>query len=288
MQEIISFIVPLYKGGKYVDHIIEIISDNANRLAYDFPNIKVEIVFVNDYPEEEIPRFESNIIDIHFLENEKNYGIHYSRIKGIKRASGEYIVFLDQDDDIDRRYLLSQMEIMKKYNADYVVANGYIQHSNYIRKIYKNKFMISLIKNPLTYCLIDNRIVSPGQCLIKRKIIPELWMKNQLLFNGADDLFLWILILDNGYVPTINYDLLYTHNRTENNASSDEDMMHNSIGEVINILGNINYRKDYIELLRYRNDYFSRNIDKSSYKLSYLSKKIIEIFLKFRVKRGKS
>ena len=54
--------------------------------------------------------------------------------------------------------------------------------------------------NNLTFYLKSHNIIkSPGQCLIKRQCIPVEWQRYIMKTNGADDLFLWILLLEKSY-----------------------------------------------------------------------------------------
>ena len=80
---------------------------------------------------------------------------------------------------------------------DVVVGNGYIKRL-YIegsRIIYKEE-QLEKIKVLDNFIQEYNLIVSPGQVLIKRKSIPQLWLSKIMYRNGADDYFLWIVMLN--------------------------------------------------------------------------------------------
>lgn len=57
--------------------------------------------------------------------NQKNLGIEYARLAGIKQSKGEYICFVDADDWIARDYLQKLIEPAQKYNVDIVCINNY-------------------------------------------------------------------------------------------------------------------------------------------------------------------
>jgi hypothetical protein len=77
-----------------------------------------------------------------------------------------------------------------------------------------------------------NQILSPGQVLIKRDKIPTVWCENIISVSGADDFFLWILMLKGGARFGINESCLYTH--VENGCNtSDSRRMIASVQEVI-------------------------------------------------------
>ena len=73
----ISIICPLYKGDKYVDKIIKMINKNFDYCKTYIKNISVELIFINDYPNECIQISKNTDIYIFLYQNEINRGIHY-------------------------------------------------------------------------------------------------------------------------------------------------------------------------------------------------------------------
>ena len=97
---VISIITPYYYGKKHLNHLIEMIEQNNRNLeGYD---ASIEFVIVNDSPNEEINEelFKNYKFDYQIIINEQNCGIQKSRVNGLKKAKGEYALFLDQDDEI--------------------------------------------------------------------------------------------------------------------------------------------------------------------------------------------
>ena len=58
------------------------------------------------------------------IENEKNLGIYATQMMGIKNATGEYIVFFDNDDFFDSEYLEVMYKYAKEFDAN--VIKGYV------------------------------------------------------------------------------------------------------------------------------------------------------------------
>lgn len=260
-MDCISVIVPLYKGKKYISPIIDMVCKNVDVLHSNNINCNVELIFINDYPQDRylinIDKFKQCILDIRFLFNDNNLGIHASRVKGIKASRGNYILMLDQDDMITRDFLYSQYIVLKTQpNSPMIIANGYIEHPTYTRLIYKTPIMQRMAKRLIFYALLDNRIISPGQCLIRKKVIPELWLEHHMSTNGADDLMLWSLILSNGSSgqTLLNKKRLYTHKNTNENTSLDLVGMYNSVREMLELLEENQYRdKQFLQITKYRN-----------------------------------
>lgn len=229
----ISVIIPIYKGEKYIAYWIDILSKNLKELQKKY-NVECETIFVNDYPYEKIKLDNKKNINIYNLD--KNRGIQGARVFGYYKAIGNYIVFLDQDDKITEDYLLSQREHIG--NADVIVCNGYKERlwMRGKRAIYIQDKFLENIQNPKNYFLQRNEILSPGQVLIKRESIPQLWLTKILKENGADDYFLWILMRKRGCIFKVNYKHLYTHVEYGGNTSNQSMSMHKSILEMISVL----------------------------------------------------
>lgn len=231
----ISVVIPLYGGKKYLPKITNMLLQNLKEGNGDF---EIELILINDFPEEQISYDDvGHTIGIHvlLLTNQENKGIHYSRIRGLSRASGEYIHFFDQDDKIADDFYKSQIQRIRKKD-DVIVANGIAEYESYSKLLYRYRFMQWTVKSVWFYTIFDCRIISPGQCLIKRSSIPNLWMENILKQNGADDYFLWLVMLSQGKKFGINRKLLYTHKYTSANASQDKETMRRSVEETLSLI----------------------------------------------------
>ena len=78
-MELISVIVPLFRGEKYISEIIRQVKSSYGRLDEDY---KIELIFVNDDPEKKISKDFSRIDIKIFLYNlDYNHGIHGARLE---------------------------------------------------------------------------------------------------------------------------------------------------------------------------------------------------------------
>ncbi len=228
---LISVIIPIFHGKKYISEIIKMLERNIINADID---LEIEPIFINDSPDEAIYEDElkiSKAVTPILLINEENRGIHYSRVRGLNESRGEYILFLDQDDEIEDNYFDSQLKHIGK--SDVAVANGVVQYPTYNKLLYRYWFMQWTVKYIWFYAKFDSRIISPGQCLIKRDSIPVVWKERILKANGADDYFLWLMMLTLGQKFAINREKLYTHVYTSANASDDLEKMRESVKELV-------------------------------------------------------
>lgn len=120
MCKLVSIIVPSYKrhsnlveravlsllNQTYQNIEIILVDDNANE---DFIEYRLEL-------ENLVKRLSDNRIV--YIQNNNNLGGAGSRNEGIKKANGEYITFLDDDDEYLPKKIEIQLKFMIQYNLD--------------------------------------------------------------------------------------------------------------------------------------------------------------------------
>lgn len=129
----ISVVIPLYNKERQIANTVSAV------LSQTYQNI--EIVIVNDGSTDnsvgEVKKFSDSRIR---LVSQCNAGVSAARNRGIEEARGEYIAFLDADDEWGPEYLETQYLLTRKYpecnvfacnyefrNADGVVKNTIIR-----------------------------------------------------------------------------------------------------------------------------------------------------------------
>ena len=110
--------------------------------------------------------------------------------------------------------------------------------------------------NKWAMCLNGNKIVSPGQVLIRKDIIPKIWMKCHMKNNGADDFLLWILLFEQKHINVVyNPKAIYYHCYSQDSVSHRSNLMRRSEAEMAaliwkyhltSIVRRIIYRVKYI------------------------------------------
>ena len=236
-----SIITAFYYGNQYLPNLIKIAENNKKRLHEAFPDSAVELIIVNDSPEisVELPSYDSSV-SVKVVNHIRNSGIHQTRITGLNNSGGDFIVFLDQDDDLADDCLLEEYKTIGK--SDVVVANAYIECQDGTKALhfksigqFKNAFEIE------PYIKGHNQIISPGQCLIRKSSIPIEWTRFVISKNGSDDLFLWMLLILSKKKFEKYERPLYTHKFTGNNLSAEETKMAKSSIEIAAYMRKISY-----------------------------------------------
>ena len=140
-KKLISIIVPTFNHSSYIARCVR------SLLTQTFEKDYYEIVVVNDKSvdttNEILNVFREDLIII----NNKNIGLPASLNRGIKKASGKYIVRVDSDDYVNSNFLKFLYEFLiqnEKFKVD-GVACDYLLVDDNEKVIAKKKFQ----KNPI-------------------------------------------------------------------------------------------------------------------------------------------
>lgn len=122
----ISVIVPVYNGEKFIETCIK---DILNQTLKD-----IELILINDGSEDntldicqKYAEYDNRIT----LINQENKGVSAARNKGINKAVGKYICFIDSDDRIKIDYLENLYDIAEKKDVKIVCCDIECVDKNY-------------------------------------------------------------------------------------------------------------------------------------------------------------
>lgn len=225
---IISIIVPIFYGKKYIQNIIHQVETCTETLPDKYD---IELIFINDAPDDKIDiTYFSEKVKIFIKNTEKNRGIHGARVFGLECSEGQFILFLDQDDKIMPGYFASQIQLIK--NADAIVCRCIHENKQYYNMDFPFEKVISKEHMMTNGC----SIISPGQVLLRKSSIPNVWINNIMQTNCADDFFLWLCMMAENKQFTLNQEVLFQHVVNGVNYSLDTNRMIASEQEMLKIL----------------------------------------------------
>lgn len=119
----ISIIVPVYNAEKTIEKCIESIEDNSYK--------DIEVILIEDCSKDEsreiCGKLTEKYANIKYIQNERNRGVSYTRNRGLERASGEYIMFVDSDDWVEKNYFSEFLQIFERTENALVIC-GYVNH----------------------------------------------------------------------------------------------------------------------------------------------------------------
>ena len=177
----LSIIIPVFNVEDYIRPCLEsILRQGLDEDCY-------EIIIINDGTPDKSMDVIADIIEtnhnIRVIEQE-NQGISIARNNGIKRASGDYILFIDSDDILIDNSILFLLDKAISSKADLVVAD-YLKMNdeaiaNLEENIIKQKDGIIQIKSGKELFLQD---LNPYYCYVWRTMYRrEFLNNNNLLF----------------------------------------------------------------------------------------------------------
>ena len=120
MSPKVSVIVPVYNSEKYIEKCLNSIIEQTYK---DF-----ELIVINDGSKDKsleiLEKYKNNFPKVITLINQENIGVSKTRNNAIKMAKGKYVMFIDNDDFIDKDYIETFINEAEKEDYD-VVLGGY-------------------------------------------------------------------------------------------------------------------------------------------------------------------
>ncbi|WP_209122915.1 glycosyltransferase [Alkalihalobacillus sp. BA299] len=255
MEPKISVVIPVYNVEKWISDCIEILLNQ--------PYNNLEILLINDGSTDY-----SGIICDKLAEKDKritvfhknNGGVSSARNKGIQLATGDYIVFIDADDKVDREFFVKLVSIAQSKKCD-VVISGYktIPNKQNIVPGYKlnelldGKSMILSSNNIHS----NNDLCFSWRYFYKLKVITDKKIKfSEKISIGEDVIFNLEVLLASSRVYAIPEPLyFYTINNSEsamskqhkpllNQSLIEQYKLRRELSEKAGLLKQANYRKD--------------------------------------------
>lgn len=231
LQPIISIIVPVYNGEKYIDSCI-------TRLL----KIKSEkeIIVINDSStDNSINLLEKYKGKIKIINLDKNQGVSYARNLGIKHSKGKYVGFVDVDDSIEQNMFDLMLSKIEKDKTDVCICNydEYKEKSNEITNSkYNYNFECKEKNTVLKNFLIDKISPAIWDKIYKKEILEKIKF-NKNLAIGEDILFCLEIFIETNKISFVDkrlYHYLQQENSVMHNISPKLLQFKNVILEIPN------------------------------------------------------
>lgn len=195
MDKLVSVIIPVYNVEKYIEKCLESVLNQSYK--------KLEILIINDGSKDKSEeKYKKYLKDKRIkVIKQKNEGLSSARNTGIINSSGDYIMFVDSDDWIDKNcieYCLKELleddyeVIIFPYISEYrnksIVRNLFVEEKKFEEKKIKEDLLSKLLgkdNNPLT---LENLNTAWGK-LYKKRIISEIKFLDTSEIGTEDCLF---------------------------------------------------------------------------------------------------
>lgn len=184
-NDLISIIVPIYNGEKYINQCIDSI------LSQTYSNI--ELILVDDESPDNCPKIcdfyakkDKRVKVIH----QKNTGVSGARNKGLNISEGGYICFVDQDDFIKPEYIDYLYHLIVSNDVDISVVPKVILYSNgqerYNESKQEDDFDILTGIDAACEMLYGKMEIGPWNKMISKKFLDEHGIKFYEDIFGGD------------------------------------------------------------------------------------------------------
>ena len=214
-NKLISVIVPVYNLENYIERCLKSIQNQT------YSNI--EIIVVDDGSKDDswnvinrIAKEDNRVIPIH----KENGGVSSARMLGLANANGEWIGFVDGDDEIEEDMYEVLINNAFEYDAD-ISHCGYklIFNDGRITSFYDTK--VKKIQDNTTGIidLLEGDLIEPGLCnkLYKKSLFEDIELDTNIKIN--EDLLLNYYLFKNSQL-SIFEDLTKYHYLIRDNSAS--------------------------------------------------------------------
>lgn len=272
----VSLILPVYNVESYLERAVNSILEQE---MTDY-----EVIFVNDGSTDGSREILEQMVlknKSFKLINKKNEGSGIARNIGLKHAVGDYVYFMDPDDEIEKNLLKDNYDIISTYDADAIMF-GYKEinlhkqlEKNFVNeadKLLENNFEII---SELPKISQKNSIHAVWNKLYKR----EFLIKNKIYFSdlstGQDAEFNWRLF-DIINVLVVNSNIYYNYykNRIGSARTTYNEQSFNNEIKILNTAEQLILKNNVEEL--YRNLL-------NEYKINILVSEIINLSKKKKI-----
>ena len=211
----ISVVIPTYNRKKYIKRAI----DSVIHQSYE----PFEIIVIDDGSTDgtyELIKQSYSSSQIS-LKKQKNSGVSSARNKGIKLANGDWIAFLDSDDEWFENKLELQVREIKKSKIFICHTNEiWIRNGIRVNQMKKHqKYGGAIFKKCLDMCRI-----SPSSVMIHRRVFDEIGLFDEDLII-CEDYDLWLRI-------SSKYPVLYLDSMLIKKFGGHEDQLSKNINGI--------------------------------------------------------
>lgn len=225
----VSIIIPVYNVEKYLKRCLE---SACNQTLQE-----IEIICIDDFSTDSsaeiLQKYSKNYQNLKIINLEKNRGVSFARNVGLASAQGEYLIFIDGDDEIDLNFCQKLYEKAKEENSD--VVKGRMIEVTYDGK----EHVIKQIGKDDKFFFLSHW----SSAIYKRALIAE----NNISFSldhlvGEDDLFLNTALIKAKDLKFVD-DVYYRYHRREDSGHAkilSEEKIKSSLSVCDKIINNIN------------------------------------------------
>ena len=189
-QSLVSVIIPTYNASQTIERTIKSVEAQSYK--------PIEIIVVDDCSDDDtIVKLRAFGSHIQLYQLQHNKGVAHARNKGLDKASGRYVAFLDADDTWLPDKIIKQLAFIKQHDVGVCYTSvdyGFFDQGSW-RSSYKLIPPEQYKKPDSNSLLIYNRIAT-SSVLLDRQAIGDIVFEN---FRNRQDMLLWHSLLIKGH-----------------------------------------------------------------------------------------
>ena len=218
MDKTVSIIIPVYNLEEHLKNLFKSIESQENINGFEF-------IFIDDGSEDNslkiLKEYAENKPFIKIFSG-SNKGVSFVRNKGLDNATGDYILFIDGDDIIDKDYCSTIRNKLKNFDGDcFFFGMDEINNSDKtISKFPQTCYYKGIITDKVLSDFLRRKILIKIFAICVKK---ELIEKNDIRFDedtkyGEDLFFIWKVLLNLKEIDCIEKSLYYYIKGVKNSA----------------------------------------------------------------------
>ncbi len=274
MSVLISIIIPIYNSEIYLKKCIESVVNQTYK--------ELEIILLDDgstdASREICEEYEKKDRRIRLVRL-TNKGVSNARNLGLKIATGEYVSFIDSDDNVDPNFIMKMYDSCKKNDTEICVVNVNYEYSNQIERPLQLETKI-LSKEEYYKALTGGAKGFVTNKMYKKSILNDIYFDTEITIG--EDLLFNVKVAKNVKRISILNEYLYNYyqnpksayNSTYNEKKISEIYAYDKVLEIVK-------EKSLENLIFYKYEYLKLSIQqKQQYKVTKC--KNTEIYIKIK------
>ena len=275
---LISIIVPIYKVEPYLRRCLDSIVNQT------YTNL--EIILVDDGSPDACPQIcdeyaikDKRIVVLH----KENGGLSDARNVGTLKATGEYLYYLDSDDELPSDTIETMVTSLKEHpKAETIIGKMYCPQNEalYSEQLFNSTRIFENNKDIRAHFFSQENRLPVNACnkLISKKFL----LKNNLFFKRGiiheDELWMFLVIQKVKYIVCINQDTYIRHLNPGSIMTASSNEKRNEswsiiLTEIFNRIDSLFFKKQFLKNLRQLNNIYSHitNQQKKQFKKVWTS-----------------
>lgn len=203
LNPVVTAIIPTFNRANFLKRAVESV------LSQDYQPL--ELIVVDDCSTDDTSDYLAPLVadgQVTLIRHDKNMGVSAARNSGIKVAQGDFIAFLDSDDEWLKGKIQTQINFFNQFPEQVLVQT----QERWMRKGRRVNPGLKHIKksgdifiDSVALCLI-----SPSAVMIRRRLFTEVGLFDEKL-PAAEDYDLWLRILTSYQAGLIDQELVIRH-----------------------------------------------------------------------------